>query len=145
MSNSLLPKYNFWLEKECLSREIQFLMASLTLSYLPGRLFKDRLHQLEPTAFPRCEHEKHITMAREAPSLCGCQLVTASSFSVPLLNNYIPLSALFIPGGFPPSAACNIAQTSAKWLMSSLCAAGLVLGRDGAQWETRTWYGRQEG
>lgn len=93
MSSSLLPKHSFWLGKERLSREIQFVMVSLTLRYLPGTFFKTRLHQLKPTALPCCEHGKCSTQATLLPSLCDCPI----SLSLSAKHLY---PSLCLPAGF---------------------------------------------
>lgn len=125
MSSSLLPKYSFWLEKECLSREIKFVTVPQILRYLPGRFFKTRLHQLKPTALPCCEHGKYSTMGTLlAPSLCDCPI-----FLSPIAKHLHP--ALCLPAGFPPSLVCSIAQASAKCLQPSLSAVGRFEGEIG--------------
>lgn len=131
MSSSLLLEYSFWLEKEHLSREIQFVMVPLTRRYLPGRIFKTRLHQLKPTALPCCERGKCCTMATLLPSLCDRPI--SLSPTAKHLHPALCLPAEFPPSliwssaqasEFPPSLICSSAQASAKWLLSSLRTAG---------------------
>lgn len=119
-SSSLIPKYSFWLEKERLSREMQFVTVALTLRYLPGRFFKPRLHQMKPTALPCCERGKYSITGSLVPVVCA----TAPSLPVPLLN-------ISTPAGFPQSSMCSSAQASAEWLLSSLRGSRTVLRRDG--------------
>jgi len=137
MSNSLLPKYNFWLEKKCLSRERQFLTVSLTLSYLLGRLFKARpLQQLKPTAFPCCECDKYSTMAKTSPSLCDCFI-----FLSPVAKHLNPpLSSLHswrIPSIRSMQRCPDLSHVAAVF---PLCIRAGFRERRGTV--TGTWYGK---
>lgn len=121
MSSSLLPKHSFWLGKECLSREVQFVTVSLTLRYLPDRFFKTILHQLKPTALTCCERGKYSTSATLLPNLCDSPVSLS-----PTAKHLHP--ALCPPAGFPPFLICSspgLSQVAAVFPQSRM-----ISGRD---------------